>query len=107
MYNYFMLMGRLVKDPEVKELADGKRVMNLKLAVNRSFQNTKGEYDTDFFTVVFWDYLIEFAQENLKKGQPVLIKGGLQTQKEELANGYQLNYPTLVGERIFSFCNSN
>ena len=102
-----MLMGRLVKDPEVKELADGKRVMNLKLAVNRSFQNMKGEYDTDFFTIVFWDYLIEFAQENLKKGQPILVKGRLQTQKEELANGYQLAYPTLVGERIFSFSNSN
>ena len=107
MYNYFMLMGRLVKDPEVKELTDGKRVMNLRLAVNRSFQNTKGEYDTDFFTIVFWDYLIEFAQENLKKGQPVLIKGRLQTNKEELSNGYQLSYPTLVGERIFSFSNPN
>ena len=107
MYNYFMLMGRLAKDPEVKELADGKRVMNLRLAVTRSFQNSKGEYDTDFFTIVFWDYLIEFAQENLKKGHPVLIKGRLQTNKEELANGYQLSYPTLVGERIISFFNSN
>lgn len=107
MYNYFMLMGRLVKDPEVKELPEGKRVMNLRLAVNRSFQNTKGEYDTDFFTIVFWDYLIEYAQENLKKGLPVLIKGRLNTNKEELSNGYQLTYPTLIGERIISFPNSN
>ena len=107
MYNYFMLMGRLVKDPEVKELPEGKRVMNLRLAVNRSFQNTKGEYDTDFFTIVFWDYLIEYAQENLKKGFPVLIKGRLNTNKEELSNGYQLTYPTLIGERIISFSNPN
>lgn len=106
MYNYFMLMGRLTENPEVKELADGKRVMNLKLAVNRCFQNSKGKYDTDFFTIIFWDYLIEFAQENLKKGQPVLIKGRLQTQEEALVNGEQLKYPVLIGERVMSFCNS-
>ena len=40
-----MLMGRLVKDPEVKELPEGKRVMNVKLAVGRGFQNSKGEYE--------------------------------------------------------------
>lgn len=107
MYNYFMLMGRLVKDPEVKDLGDGKRVMNIRLAVGRGFQNTKGEYETDFFNIVFWDYLIDFAQENLKKGQPVLVKGRIQTNKEALANGYQLNYPVLTGERIIYFNNSN
>ncbi len=103
MYNYFMLMGRLVKEPEVKELGEGKRVMNVKLAVSRGFQNSKGEYETDFFTIVFWDYLIDYALDHLKKGQPILIKGRMQTAKEDLANGFTLSYPTLVGERIMFF----
>ncbi len=103
MYNYFMLLGRIVKDPEIKELQDGKRVMNIRLAVNRSFQNSKGEYETDFFNIVVWDYLIDFANDNLKKGLPLLIKGRLQTNKEELANGYQLSYPILVAERLMFF----
>ena len=102
-----MLMGRLAKDPEVKEVGEGKRVMNVRLAVSRSFQNTKGEYDTDFFTIVFWEYLIDYAIDNLKKGQPVLIKGRMQTNKEELANGYQLAYPSLIGERIMFFNSQN
>ena len=107
MYNYFMLLGRLVKDPEVKEIPDGKRVMTVRLAVNRGFQNTKGEYETDFFNIVFWEYLIDYAVENLKKGQPVLIKGRMQTNKEELVSGYQLSYPTLIGERIMFFNHPN
>lgn len=98
-----MLMGRLVKEPEVKELPEGKRVMNVKLAVGRGFQNSKGEYETDFFSIVFWDYLIDFAKDNLKKGQPVLVKGRMQTNKEELSSGYNLSYPTLIGERIMFF----
>lgn len=103
MYNYFMLMGRLVADPEVKELAEGKKVMNVRLAVARGFQNIKGEYETDFFTIVFWDYLVDYAKDNLKKGLPVLIKGRIQTTKAEMAGGYILNYPTLIGERIMFF----
>ena len=103
MYNYFMLMGRLVKDPEIKELSEGKKVMNIRLAVGRSFQNLKGEYETDFFTIVFWDYLVDYAKDNLKKGQPVLIKGRIQTTKAEMASGYTLSYPTLIGERIMFF----
>ena len=91
-----MLMGRLVKDPEVKEVGEGKRVMNVRL-----------EYDTDFITIVFWEYLIDYAIDNLKKGQPVLIKGRMQTNKEELANGYQLAYPSLIGERIMFFNSQN
>ncbi len=59
-------MGRLVKDPEVKEVGEGKRVMNVRLAVSRSFQNTKGEYDTDFFTIVFWEYLIFPVRKELR-----------------------------------------
>ncbi|MDE5714842.1 MAG: single-stranded DNA-binding protein [Anaeroplasmataceae bacterium] len=106
MYNYFMLMGRLVVDPEVKELSDGKKVMNVRLAVSRGFQNLKGEYETDFFTIVFWDYLVDYAKDNLKKGLPVLIKGRIQTTKAEMANGYNLTYPTLIGERIMFFNNT-
>ncbi len=107
MYNYFMLLGRLVNDPEIKELAEGKRVMNIRLAVSRSYQNTKGEYDTDFFTIVFWDFLADYAADNLKKGQPVLIKGRMQNSNEKLANGYQLTYPSLIGERIMFFNHAN
>lgn len=102
-----MLMGRLVKDPDVKELADGKRVMNIRLAVSRGFQNSNGEYDTDFFNITFWDYLIDYAVDNLKKGQPVLIKGRMQMTKEEHAKGFQITYPILIGERIMFFNHSS
>ena len=98
-----MLMGRMVKDPEVKEVGDGKRVMNIRIAVSRGFQNANGEYDTDFFTVTFWDYLIDYTMDNLKKGQPVLVKGRMQTKQEEHAKGFQLCYPILIGERIMFF----
>ena len=100
-----MLMGRVVKEPEVKEFGDGKRVLNLRLAVARGFKNMNGEIETDFFNISFWEFLVDIAKDRLKKGQPVVVKGRIQTSSTELANGYNLKVPTLVGERIMFFDN--
>lgn len=105
MYNYFMLMGRVVRESEIKEVGDNKKVLNLCLAVRRPFKNMNGTYDTDFFTITFWDFLSEIAKDRLKKGVAVVVKGRIQTTQEELSSGYPLNYPTLIGERIMFFDN--
>ena len=47
MLNQAVLIGRIVRDPELKDTEKGK-VTNITLAVPRSFKNTNGEYDTDF-----------------------------------------------------------
>lgn len=47
MLNQAVLVGRIVKEPEIKETERGK-VSNITLAVPRSFKNSNGEYDTDF-----------------------------------------------------------
>ena len=103
MYNYFMLIGRLTKDPELREYADGKRVVNIRLAVSRGFKNSNGEIETDFYQISFWEFLVDFIVDNIKKGMPVFVKGRLQTHSEELANGYTLSYPILIGEKLLFF----
>ena len=100
MYNYFMLIGRLVKDPEKKEFKDGKKAVSVRLAVKRAFKNTSGTYDVDFFNVTFWEFLVDVITESLKKGQMVAVKGRIGTTTEELASGFPLAYPNLIGERI-------
>ena len=107
MYNYFMLMGRVAKEPEIKELNDGRKVLNLRLAVSRGFKNTNGEIECDFFSIAFWEFLVDIASDRLKKGQPVVVKGRMQTNSALLANGYNLQYPILIGERIMFFDNNS
>jgi len=49
MLNQVVLVGRLVKDPEVKSTSDGKKVSHISLAVSRNFKSTEtGKYETDF-----------------------------------------------------------
>ena len=44
MLNQTVIVGRLVKDPELRETESGKKVTNITLAVPRSYKNVNGEY---------------------------------------------------------------
>ena len=103
MYNYFMLVGRISKEPDVVSFPDGKKVVNVSVAVSRSFRNTKGEIETDFFTVAFWDFLVDFVIDTVKVGMPVGIKGRIQNSVRTLSNSFQMTVPSLIGERIIFF----
>ena len=102
-----MFVGRLAKEPDVVNFEDGKRVVNVTMAVSRSFKNVKGEIETDFFTIAFWDFLVDYVIDNLKVGMFVGVKGRIQTTPNTLANGYVLQTPSLIGERILLFPQSS
>ena len=78
MLNQMVLVGRLVSDPEVKTLEDGKSVSNITLAIPRSYKNENGEYETDFIDCTLWGSVAENTSEYCKKGNIVGIKGRLQ-----------------------------
>lgn len=52
MLNQIVLVGRIVEDPTLEE---GKGKMTI--AVQRSFKNAEGEYETDFIPVTLWNGL--------------------------------------------------
>ena len=54
MLNQTVLVGRLVRDPELYETESGNKVTNITLAVPRSYKNSNGEYDTDYINCVLW-----------------------------------------------------
>ena len=78
MINNVTLIGRLVSDPEVKELEKSK-VANITLAVSRRFKNEEGNYETDFIDCVVWNELANNLKEYCKKGDLVGIIGRVQT----------------------------
>ncbi len=86
MLNQIVLVGRLVKKPELKQTENSKKYSFITLAVPRSFKNTNGEYDTDFIDCTLWDQVASSTVDYCNKGDIVGIKGRLQTrviEKEE------------------------
>ena len=83
MLNQAVLVGRLVKEPELKKTDNGNSISNITLAVPRSFKNSEGTYDTDFISCVLWRGVAESTVNYCKKGDLVGIKGRVQTRKIE------------------------
>ena len=83
MLNQLVVIGRLVKDPELRKPENGKNVTNITLAVPRSYKNPNGEYDTDFIDCVLWSTVAESTTEYCKKGDLLGIKGRIQTRTYE------------------------
>ncbi len=56
MLNNVVLVGRVVRQPELIQTQEGKKVSTVTLAVTRSFKNAaSGEYDTDFINITLWE----------------------------------------------------
>ncbi|MDD3453554.1 MAG: single-stranded DNA-binding protein [Bacilli bacterium] len=99
MLNQTVIVGRLVRDPEVIETDNGKKVADIKLAVPRSYKNAEGDYDTDFITCVLWNGVAENTAEYCKKGDLIGIKGRIQTNKIE-ENGVTKDVMEVVAEKV-------
>lgn len=100
--NTHMLMGRLGRDPDVRDLPSGGIVANFSVATNKSYpkRNADGEFEIDPETqkrvmiertawtrIVAWNSAAKTAQKFLKKGYYVHIMGEVQTRSWEDSEG--------------------
>lgn len=100
MLNQTVIVGRLVKDPELYETEKGNKVTNITLAVPRSFKNMDGEYDTDFISCVLWKGIAENTVEYCKKGDLIGVKGRIQSRKINIDEETRREVLEVVAEKV-------
>ena len=100
MLNQIVLVGRLVKEVEVKKLESGKKVSNAVLAVPRPFKNEEGMYDTDFIDCVLWDGIAENTSNYCHKGDIIGVKGRIQTREIEKEDGTKNKIQEVIAEKV-------
>jgi single-strand DNA-binding protein len=83
MLNQLILVGRLTENPQLKK-ADSKNYCTITLAVNRSFKNADGIYETDIIPIVLWQGIAENTVEYCKKGDVIGVKGRIQTAEDKI-----------------------
>lgn len=105
MLNQVVLVGRLVKDPEVKETPKGTSISRVTLAVPRSYKNVNGEYETDFINCTLWKLMATNTKEYCKKGDIVGVKGRIETHTYEKDG--ETKYATDVIAEKITFLSSN
>ena len=105
MLNQVVLVGRLVRDPEVKTAKNGNDYSYITLAVPRSYKNINGEYETDFIDCVLWQLMATNTKEYCKKGDIVGVKGRIESRVYE-QDGEKKYTTEIIAEKV-TFLSSN
>ena len=85
-YNKVILVGTLVRDPEIRYIGSGAGVTKFRIAVNPNKRDAKPE-DTLFIDIVAWDKLAETCNTYLKKGMSCLVDGRLSIRQYDDKEG--------------------
>jgi single-strand DNA-binding protein len=83
-FNRIIIVGNVVRDPEIRHVQSGAAVARFTIAVNR---RTKHNESADYIDVVAWDKMAETSANYLKRGMPVLIEGRLAIRSFESKSG--------------------
>lgn len=96
--NKVILVGNLGRDPEVRTMQNGGKVVNLALATSERWNDRDGNRQerTEWHRVViFNERLADVAEKYLRKGSKIYVEGQLQTRKWTDQSG-QERYSTEV-----------
>lgn len=100
--NKIILMGRLVKDPEIRYTTTQKVVATFTLAVDRPFTSQDGKKEVDFIPIVVWGKHAELIGNSCAKGHRLLVEGRLQIRSYDSKDG-QKRWITEVITNSFDF----
>jgi single-strand DNA-binding protein len=100
--NITIIKGRLVADPEMRNTAGGKNVVNFKVAVNRRFKKDTA----DFFDCIAWGPTADFIFKYFNKGKEILCNGEMNCRKWQDKEGKD-RYSWELNVSEVDFCGSN
>ena len=79
MLNHITIMGRLVRDPELRRTGSGVAVASFRIAVDRDYSpKDGGERKADFIDCVAWRQTGEFISKYFAKGRMIIVDGRLE-----------------------------
>lgn len=94
MLNVVVLIGRFVRDPELRYTQNNKAVCNFCIAVDRGGRDD----GADFIDVVCWDQTANFVKQYGAKGRLVAVKGRLATSTYEDREGHKVHKTEVVAD---------
>lgn len=103
MLNNVIIMGRLVKDPELKTTSSGTSVTQFTIACDREYASKGEERQADFFDCTAWRGTAEFISKYFSKGRLIAITGRLQTRSYETKEGAARKVTEIVVDKA-NFC---
>ena len=101
--NKVILIGNLGRDPDVRSMKNGDKIVNLSIATSEKWKDkNSGEQreKTEWHRVaIFNEHLARIAEQYLRKGSTIYIEGQLQTRKWQDQSGQDKDTTEIVLQR--------
>ena len=102
MLNHIVIMGRLVRDPELRRTGSGVAVASFRVAVDRDFApKDGGERKADFIDCVAWRQTGEFVSKYFTKGRMIVVSGRLQVRSWTDKDGNKRRTAEVVADNCY------
>ena len=98
--NRVMLIGRLTSKPELRYTGSNIPYARFSVAINRTFNNSQGQRETDFINVIIWRKQAENVCNFLDKGSLVSIEGRLQSNSYDDKDGNKRYSLDVVADNV-------
>lgn len=97
-----MIIGNIVRDPEMKSTPNGQNVTSFSIATNLVWTDQSGQKQekVEFHNIVAWRRLAEIAGQYLKKGSKVYVEGRLQTRSWDDPSGVKKYRTEIIAENM-------
>ena len=99
MYNKCILVGRMVRDPEIRTVGESN-VCDFTLAVDRRFTNKDGERQVDFINFTAWRATADFIAKYFTKGSAMLAEGEYHVDKYTNKDGNDVWKNYILVDRV-------
>ena len=101
MLNRVTIMGRIVRDPELRRTQSGTAVTSFTLAVDRDFKADGGEREADFINCVAWRNTAEFVDKYFTKGRMAVVSGHLQNRNWKDKDGNKRVSSEVIADSVY------
>lgn len=102
MLNSAIIMGRLTRDPEVRQTQSGISVCSFSVAVDRDMvDKTTGERGADFINVTAWRSTADFVGKYFSKGSLIVVDGRLQVSGYTDKDGNKRTSTEIVASNVY------
>ena len=102
MLNHITIMGRFVRDPELRRTGSGIAVASFTLAVDRDFKSSNGgDKEVDFIDCVAWRQAGEFVSKYFTRGRMAVVSGRLQIRSWTDKDGNKRRTAEVVTDNVY------
>jgi len=100
--NKAIIIGNVVRDPEVRQIPSGQSVASFSIATNRMWTDKTGQKQqkAEFHNIVAWGKLAEICQKYLNKGKLVMVEGRIETRSWEGQDGVKKYKTEIIAENV-------